>query len=171
MIGGMIRIETFKVIPFLLFFIVFAAFLFLPYFSRVELPMAQMSAFGSETVRAKVEEIIEEGQIDLGGTVQRYQIARVKIVEGDYAGIPMEIDYGKRQVLSGNAYLELGDQILVTLGKRADNVLTAYFVEFVRTTPLLWLLGAFVLAILVISRWKGFRSLLSMVFSLVGSVR
>ena len=98
----MIRIETHTIIPFALFFIVIAALLFLPYFSQVELPDVQMSAFGSETVRAQVDEIIEEDDIDLGGTVQRYQIARVEILEGDYAGILMEIDYGKRQVLSGN---------------------------------------------------------------------
>jgi uncharacterized membrane protein len=166
MIGGMIRIENHKVIPFVLFFAVIAALLFLPYFSQVELPVAQMSAFGSETVRAQVDEIIEEGEIDLGGTVQRYQIARVEILEGDYAGILMEIDYGKRQVLSGNLYLKPGDKILVTLGVRPDGVITAYYAEHVRTTPLLWLLAAFVVAILLISRWKGLRSLISMAFSL-----
>ena len=166
MIGGMFRIETHKVIPFVLFFAVIAALLFLPYFSQVELPVAQMSAFGSETVRAQVDEIIEEGEIDLGGTVQRYQIARVEILEGDYKGILMEIDYGKRQVLSGNLYLKPGDKILVTLGVRPDGVITAYYAEHVRTTPLLWLLAAFVVAILLISRWKGLRSLISMAFSL-----
>ena len=171
MIGGMVRIETHKVIPFLLFVIVIAALLFLPYFSQVELPVANMSAFGSETVRAQVDEIIEEGQIDLGGTVQHYQIARVEILEGDYKGILMEIDYGKRQVLSGNLYLQPGDKILVTLGKRLDGVITAYYTEHVRTTPLLWLLAAFILAILLISRWKGLRSLLSLAFSLFVIIR
>ena len=162
----MIRIETYKVIPFLLFLIVIAAMLFLPYFSQVELPVAQMSAFGSETVQAQVDEIIEEGEIDLGGTLQRYQIARVEILEGEYAGILMEIDYGKHQVLSGNLYLKPGEEILVTLGRRPDGVITAYYAEHVRTTPLLWLLAAFMAAILLISRWKGLRSLLSMAFSL-----
>ena len=171
MIGDMIRIETHKVIPFFLFFIVIAAFLFLPYFSQVELPDVQMSAFGSETVRAQVDEIIEEGDIDLGGTVQRYQIARVEILEGDYTGILMEIDYGRRQVLSGNLYLQPGDKILVTLGVRPDGVITAYYAEHVRAIPLLWLLAAFVVAILLISRWKGLRSLLSMAFSLYVIVR
>jgi uncharacterized membrane protein len=163
----MIRIETHKVIPFSLFFIVIAAFLFLPYFSQVELPPAQISPFGSETVRAKVDAITEEGQIDLGGTTQRYQVAWVEILEGNYKGILMEIDYGKRQVLSGNVYLKPGDEILVTLGKRSDNMLTAYFVDFVRTWPMLWLFLVFVLAIIVISRWEGLRSLLGMVFSLL----
>jgi len=171
MIGDMIRIQTYTVIPFLLFLIVITAILFLPYFSQVELPEAGMSAFGSETVRARVDEIIEEGEIDLGGTLQRYQIARVEILEGEYAGIIMEIDYGQRQVLPGNVYLSPGNDILVTLGERPDGVITAYYTEHVRITPILWLLATFVLAILLISRWKGLRSLLSMAFSLFVIIR
>jgi uncharacterized membrane protein len=143
-----------------------AAVFTLPYFSQVQLPEAHFSSFGSETVLARVVSIIEEGEIDLGGITQHYQVARVEISEGDYQGIEMEIDYGKRQVLSGNTYLKPGDKILVTLGKRPDGVITAYFAEFVRTNSLSWLLAAFVVAIVLISGWKGLRSLVSMGFSL-----
>jgi uncharacterized membrane protein len=136
-------------------------------FQPVELPNVTMSAFGSETTRARVTEIIEEGEIDLGGVMQRYQVARVEMLEGEYQGIVMEVDYGRRQVLSSAVYLEPGDNILVTIGSRPDGVLTVYFADFVRVTPLLWLTVIFAVAILLISRWKGFRSLLSMAFSLL----
>ena len=165
-IGCMKSLKLHTLYPIALLLLVMAAILFIPYFSQVELPEAAISAFGSETVRAEVTEIIEEGQIDLGGTFQRYQIARVEIIEGDYKGILMEMDYGKRQVLSGEVYLQPGDRVLVTVGARPDNVLTVYYTEHVRTRPLLWLLLAFVIAILLISRWKGLRSLLSLAFSL-----
>ena len=135
-------------------------------FQPVTLPDATMSAFGAETTRARVTGIIEDGEIDLGGLPQRYQIARVEILEGKYQGIEMEMDYGKRQVLSNVVYLEPGDKVLVTIGSRPDGVLTVYFVDFVRTTSLLWLAALFSVSILLISRWKGFRSLLSMAFSL-----
>lgn len=167
----MIRIEAYQVFPYLLFIVVVAAFFTLPYFTQVDLPAASMSAFGSETIRARVDEIIEEGQIDLGGTLQRYQIVRVEILEGEYAGVLMEIDYGQRQILSGDLYLAEGENILVTLGRRPDGVITAYYAEHVRTAPLLWLLTAFIVAILLISRWKGARSLLSMAFSLFVIIR
>src|SRR5919106_131408 len=124
----------------------------------VELPDANMSAFGSETVQARVTEIIEEGEIDLGGTVQRYQVARVELLEGKYRGIVMEMDYGRRGVLSNNIYLEPGDTILVTIGSRPDGILTVYFVDFARATSLLWLTAIFILVILIMSRWKGLRS-------------
>ncbi len=138
-----------------------------PYFTRVDLPDANMSSFGAGTVRARVTQIIEEGDIDLGGTVQRYQIARVELLEGEYKGISMEMDYGKRQILSNAVYLRTGDTILVTIGARPDGALTVYFVDFVRASSLLWLTIIFVAVILAISRWKGLRSLLSLVFSLM----
>lgn len=145
---------------------VFAFFLW-PYFTQVNLPDVNMSAFGSETARARVVEIIEEGQIDLGGVLQRYQVARVELLEGEYRGILMEMDYGRRQVLSSTVYLQPGDNVLVTVGTRPDGVLTVYFVDFVRSDSLLWLTAIFVIVILLISRWKGLRSLLSMAFSLL----
>ena len=132
-----------------------------------DLPDIAVSAFGSETLRARVVEIIEEGDIILGDVTQRYQVARVELLEGAYQGIVMEVDYGRRQALSNAVYLEPGDAILVTVGSRPDGLLTVYFVDFIRAAPLFWLTALFALAILLISRWKGFRSLLSMAFSLM----
>jgi uncharacterized membrane protein len=126
-----------------------------------------MTSFGSENVRARVAEIIEEGEIDLGGMMQRYQVARVEILEGEYRGILMEMDYGRRGVLANATYLQPGDKVLVTIGTRPDGVLTVYFADFVRADLLLWLTAIFVVVILIISRWKGLRSLLSMAFSLL----
>jgi uncharacterized membrane protein len=144
-----------------------AAFLLWPYFTQVDLPDVNMPAFGSQTAQARVVEVIEEGEIDLGGTVQRYQVARVELLEGEYRGILMEMDYGRRQVLSSAVYLQPGDDVLVTIGQRPDGVLTVYFADFVRSDSLLWLTAIFVAVILLISRWKGLRSLLSMAFSLL----
>jgi uncharacterized membrane protein len=78
----------------------------------------------------------------------------------------MEMDYGRRQILSSNVYLRPGDQILVTVGARPDGILTVYFADFVRTRSILFLVLIFVVTILILSRWKGLRSLLSMVLSL-----
>jgi uncharacterized membrane protein len=135
-------------------------------FSSVQLPGDGFTTFGSDTVRAEVLKIIEEGQVDLGGHTQKYQIARVNILEGEYADIPMEIDYGKRQLRSDDYDLTVGSRVMVSISKTPDNVINAYFVDFVRTTPLFWLTIIFAVAIIVISRWKGVRALLSMAFSL-----
>jgi len=150
-----------------LFMAAIAAFVLSLYFTEVDLPDVNMSTFGSETVRARVTEIIEDGEIDLGGIVQRYQVARIQLLEGKYQGVPMEMDYGKRQVLSSTVYLDVGDQVLVTVGSRPDGVLAVYFADFVRSDSLLWLTLIFVVVILIMSRWKGLLSLLSLVLSLL----
>jgi uncharacterized membrane protein len=136
------------------------------YLTKIDLPTG-IPALGAENIRAQVVEIIEDGDIDLGNIVQRYQVARIVLLEGKYEGITMEMDYGKRQILSNAIYLRPGDEILVTVGMRPDGVITVYFSDFVRINPLLWLTALFVVAILLISGWKGLRSLLSLVFSLV----
>lgn len=142
------------------------AFMTVPSLNGISLPNVSMSAMGSEMVQAQVTEIIEEGEIDLGGALQRYQIARVEILQGEYQGIVMEMDYGKRQVLPDTIYLEAGDKILVTIGARPDGILTVYFADFVRIDSILWLVVTFAVMILAISRWKGLRSLISMALSL-----
>jgi uncharacterized membrane protein len=134
--------------------------------SKAQLPGDGFATFGADTVRAEVLQIIEEGKIDLGGNLQTYQIARVNILESEYAGIPMEIDYGRRQVRSDDYLMNVGDQVMVSISKTPDNVVNAYFVDYVRTTPILWLTAIFAIAIILISGWKGLRALLSMTFSL-----
>ncbi len=131
-----------------------------------QLPGDGFATFGADTVKAEVTQIIEAGEVDLGGFTQQYQIARVTLLEGEYAGIPMEIDYGKRQVRSDDYLLKPGDKIIVTISKTPDNVINAYFVDYVRTTPILWLTLIFAIAIILISQWKGIRAMLSMAFSL-----
>lgn len=133
---------------------------------QAQLPGDGFATFGADTVRAEVTQIIEEGEIQLGESLQTYQIARIDILEGAYEGIEMEIDYGRRQVRSDDYLLKPGDRIIVTISKTPDNVVNAYFVDYVRTTPILWLTLAFAVAIVLISQWKGIRALLSMAFSL-----
>ncbi|MDP1715625.1 MAG: YibE/F family protein [Anaerolineales bacterium] len=134
--------------------------------SKVQLPGDGFSTFGADTVRAEVVQIVEEGQVDMGGIQQTYQIARVNILEGEYAGIPMEIDYGKRQIRSDDYLMNPGNKIMVSISKTPDNVVNAYFVDYVRAAPILWLTAIFAIAIILISSWKGVRALLSMAFSL-----
>jgi uncharacterized membrane protein len=145
----------------------FIGFLLWQLLRPVELPDVTMSAFGSGIARAQVTEIIEDGEIDLGGTVQRYQVARVELLEGEYRGIVMEMDYGRRGILSNAVYLRPGDTVLVTIGSTPDGILTVYFADFERASSLLWLTLIFIIVILIMSRWKGLRSLLSMAFSLL----
>lgn len=139
----------------------------IPYFFQPPSFETGSGAFGSDAIRARVTEIIEEGQITLGENQQPYQVLLVEILEGEYQGILIEVDYGKRQLRSDTNAFSPGDEIFVTMGKDLDGVLSAYYLDYVRTTPLLILLGVFMTATILLGRWKGVGSLLSLAFTML----
>ncbi len=118
--------------------------------------------YGTDAVRGEILEILEEGEIQLGEVIQNYQILRVKLLEGEFQGVEMTVDYGKRQLRPEGLNLKPGDKVVLTLGRDLDNMIQARFLDYVRTGPLLILFGTFVLFSVVISGWKGVRSLLAM---------
>lgn len=79
----------------------------------------------------------------------------------------MEIDYGLRQIRPPGLSFQPGDDLLVTVGQLPDGTVTGYFTDYVRTQPLLWLFGIFVIFSVLISGWKGIRSLISLAISLM----
>ncbi len=140
----------------------------IPYFFQPPQFSSSMGAtFGSQTALARVKKITDEGQINLNGRNQLYQVMQVEILDGDYKGIPFEIDYGKRQLRNDNFRFAPGDEVYVQVDKTPNNALQAYYVDYVRTQPLLILLIAFVASILVMGRWKGLGSLVALGISMM----
>ncbi|HUG33935.1 MAG TPA: YibE/F family protein [Anaerolineales bacterium] len=150
----------------LLAFIMFAIW-GIPYFLQPPSFEQSGSAYGSQIIRARVTEILEEGQIKLGENPQAYQVLLVELLEGKYQGILIEVDYGKRQLRNDDYAFSPGDEMYVQLGMDLDGVLTAYYVDYVRTKPLLILLGIFILATILLGRWKGVGSLLALAFTML----
>ena len=122
--------------------------------------------FGSDTVRAKVLDVIEEGEVELGPNKQKYKILLVKIQEGPSSGQLVEIDYGLRQYRPPGLDISVGDIVLVTTSQLPDGRVTAFFTDFIRSKPLLILLSTFLIFSVVISGWKGVRSIVGLAFSL-----
>jgi uncharacterized membrane protein len=139
----------------------------IPYFLTPPQTSGQSSTFGSQTAKARVSQILEEGQIELNGRDQPYQVMRVLILEGEFKGIPFQIDYGKRTLRSDNFRFTPGDEVYVSLSRAPDNVINAYYDDYVRTGPLLILFSAFVVSILILGRWKGLRSLIALAVSML----
>ena len=122
----------------------------------------------ADTYRARVLEIVETGEIELGdGLTQPYQIVTIRLLEGPFQEVTFQIDYGRRQLRPAGTRLQPGEQILVTVSQAPGQIPEAFFVDWVRTPPLGWLLAAFVALSLVISGWKGIRSLAAMAISLL----
>jgi len=160
--------KTFQIIISLVGLVVLAGVLtpkLIDYFNQPQ-EEETVVGYGSDAVFAIVDSIIEEGQITLGKVRQPYQILSVIPEEGKYAGIPFEIDYGTRQIRNNMIMMQEGDRILVNISSTPDGILSAHFIDFYRRSSLMWLLIIFVLASVIISGWKGVRSLLGILLSL-----
>jgi uncharacterized membrane protein len=164
-----------KKIPFpfiagtVLILILFAGFAIwgIPYFSRPAETPAETSTFGSQTVLAEVVSVAGQGQVDANGTPQPYQTLSVKVLEGQYKDIPFQVDYGKHEAHPADFHFVPGDKIYIIVDRMPNNQLDAYYVDYVRSKPLGILLGAFVLAILIMGRWKGLGSLIALGISMI----
>jgi uncharacterized membrane protein len=124
------------------------------------------STLGSGTYQARVVAISDEGQIKLGDHEQLYQTMLVQVLEGEYKGQEYTITYGKTQIRSDNNRFNIGDRVYVMIGAGVDGTLRASYTDYDRTTILLILFIAFVLAVLVMGRRKGLGALLSLAFSM-----
>ncbi len=82
------------------------------------------------------------------------------------SGSIFEIDYGNRQIRHDMILIEAGDRLMVTISSMPDGSTTAYFTDFYRRNSLLSLLGIFILGSVVISGWKGVKSLVGIMLSL-----
>jgi len=149
--------------------ILFTAFLIwgIPYFFQpFQIPPGG-ETFGSQAVRGQVTKILEEGQIKLSDKSQLYQVVEVNLLEGEYKGVPFQMEYGKRQLRSDNLRFTPGDEIFVTVGKSPEGALQLYYVDYVRSWPMLLLVLVFILATLFMARWKGLGSLVALAISMV----
>jgi uncharacterized membrane protein len=122
--------------------------------------------YSTGTAVAVVEEVLEEGEVTLGEVTQPYQRLQVLIKEGEFAGESFEIEYGNRQIRNDMIMIETGDRLMVTISSLPDGTTSAYFSDFYRRNSLFLLFGIFILASVVISGWKGVRSLIGILLSL-----
>jgi uncharacterized membrane protein len=133
----------------------------------VEYNLEQSVGYSTDTVEARVVEMVEEGTVTLGSVTQNYQIVKVKILEGQYINETLQIDHGKRQIRPYGFSLKLNDTIMVSVGISPEGKLEAYFVDYVRRQSLLVLVVIFIIASFLISGWKGLRSVLSIGISVI----
>jgi uncharacterized membrane protein len=127
---------------------------------------ASLLGYGTNAVEGEILEILEEGDIELGGVTQTYQVLRVEILEGEYQGLELSLDYGKQQLRPPGLDLEPGDHVFLEIYRTTDNLIQARFLDFKRVLPLLILFGTFVFFSVLISGWKGVRGLLGMAISI-----
>jgi len=143
--------------------LVILSFIAAPFIMGIFKPDEDQAAVGytSETVRAEVLNIQEEGHITVGKQEQIYQIVEIEVSEGEFKGSHMFLEFGKNQIMPEEYILKAGSEILVTVGiSPLDNTPGAFFVDFARGKALVWIFLLFAIISFVIGSWTGVRSLL-----------
>lgn len=134
-------------------------------FARIPVSDVQQT-LGSQTVLARVSAITDAGQITLGDHTQNYQTLDIEILQGKSKGLHFSMDYGKVQLRSDDFNFKVGDRIYVTQGTAPDGTVRVYYADFDRSKALIILALVFLLSILVMGRWKGLGSLVSLGISM-----
>jgi uncharacterized membrane protein len=120
----------------------------------------------TETMSARVIEVLEEGTVDLGGgSSQPYQRLLVRVESGSLAGQEVTVEEGTVNLISQERLFHVGDRVYLerTVGPGGDRF---YVSDYVRTGPLLWIGALFVGLVVLVGRGKGLRSIAGTLFSL-----
>jgi len=129
-----------------------------------EQPLAQGEM---ETMSARVIEVLEEGTVELGeGSTQPYQRLLLRVESGSLAGQEIAVEEGTVNIISQERLFHVGDRVYLerVVGLDGDRF---YVSDFVRTSPLLWIVALFVGLVVLVGRGKGTRALVGTLFSLV----
>ena len=131
------------------------------------IPLAGLAQSGQEEIfKAEVIEIIDQREIidELGSTLVQQDL-KLKALNGRFTD--QEIIFtgiGDLQVISVPTY-EAGDKVMVNYDQGPGGEDGFFILDHDRTNPILWLVIIFVFSVLIIGRWKGFRSLIALVVS------
>ena len=120
----------------------------------------------TETMSARVIEVLEEGTVDLGGgSSQPYQRLLVLVESGSLAGQEVTVEEGTVNLISQERLFHVGDRVYLerAVGPDGDRF---YVSDYVRTGPLLWIGVLFVGLVVLVGRGKGTRSIAGTLFSL-----
>ena len=121
----------------------------------------------TETMSARVIEVLEEGIVDLGGgSTQPYQRLLLRIQSGSMAGEEIVVEQGTINIISQERLFHPGDRVYLerAIGPDGDRF---YISDFERTGPLLGIAAVFVGLVVLLGRSRGIRSLAGTLFSLV----
>ena len=120
--------------------------------------------------RAEVIEVIEEREVELSSdNTQVQQNLKLLGLEGDYKGEEVIFKgIGNVEVISSQIY-EKGDKLYLASSENFEGEDVFYIVDRYRVSSLWWLLALFISILLVVGKWKGFRSLivLSLTFFII----
>lgn len=131
---------------------------------------SQMNDNSYTVAKAKIEKIIyddtkEVREIPIEADI-RYQHLEIEILTGKHKGEKLTIRHTIERIMPGHYIFKDGDKILLRITEDDDIIDTVKIQEKVRDTKIYFIVGLFVILLLVIGRMSGFKTLISLIFTI-----
>lgn len=140
----------------------FLAFRVLPHPNQEAEPSPLASSFeDTQTMQARILRVISS---DPATSVQKLEL---EIVSGPLRGERAEVEQGLYEPSSEAVIYRPGDQVLVDVAANDEGEHAFGILDFVRTDALALLAALFVGFTILVSGWKGIRSLIGLLFSFI----
>lgn len=138
--------------------------LFLVFFLLIPLSVFATNSQSEQVFKAKVISILEQKEKDLENDQKLIQ-QNIKLIGLDGRLKQKEFIFygiGDIEIIGGKVYSP-GDIVLVTESFNSEDQSYNYYItDYVRSNNLILILAVFLFFLLLIGRWKGFRSILSL---------
>jgi uncharacterized membrane protein len=127
-----------------------------------------LQAGETETMAARVVEVLEEGTLEVGdGNEQPYQRLLLRIESGTMAGQEIVVEEGAVNIVGQQRMFDVGDRIFVERAVAQEGGEDRLYIsDFRRTGPLIGIVALFIGLVVLVGRGKGLRSLGGSLFSL-----
>jgi len=154
-----------------IFLLTLFAFLFLS-FQTSNAQNFQENQFNPETpkenlYKAKVLEVVSEGETGAGEFKNKYQDLRLELLEGPDKGRIIVLTHGDLVTLNESLTVKKGDKVVLLEFSRPDGSTEYIITDKYRLDTLLYIAVLFILTVLFIARWKGIGSLIGLGISFV----
>ncbi len=118
---------------------------------------------------ATVEQIVQEGTMDIQGTPQMYQTVRLKINSGEESGKIVNITNGGHVMITEHQLVKPGERVVVvkTEGGGVDGGPGYYIGDKYRLPPMFFAILLFLGLIIYFGRTKGIMSIIGLIFSVI----
>lgn len=149
-----------KIIILVLLFFVFSA-----HFVSAESP-PQLQAPKQDFYKAKVVEIVEQGEKTIQGYKNYFQTLRVQIIDGTEKGKYTIIENGKEAQITKDQMVSRNQEIVVSKTTYSNGKTFYSIYDYYRLNSLLIVVIIFFIAVVIIAGIKGIGSILGMIISL-----
>ena len=132
----------------------------IPAFAR-----AQAVAAVSQTFKARVVQVVDEKTVIVDDeTVIQHNLKLIGLT-GNLKNKEFFVDEIGQPATGGRNVYKTGNEVIVQQAFDENGTAVYEITDYVRTAKVLWLVAAFVISLLIVGRWKGLRSILSLVLT------